>query len=129
MGKYVESVLLPNETIEYNVKFTWLDNPIRILLIPVFGLGLILLYFSDKTRELAITSKRIIGKFGWIKRNTIDYPLNKIENIEVYQGFIGRIFGFGEISVTGTGGTTLNFKGIKNPEGFKQQLNTMRYQD
>jgi len=127
MGKYINSVLLPDEEIKYNAVYTKLDNPIRILLIPVFGLGLILLYFSDKTRELACTNKRIIAKEGWISRNTVDYPLGKIENVEVYQGILGRIFGFGSIQVTGTGGTAMLFKGVKKPEEFKQKLNELRY--
>ena len=127
MANYINSVLFDDETILREGKYTWLDNPFMILLIPVLGLGLLLLYFEDATREIAVTSKRVIGKTGWISRNTTDYPLNKIENIEVNQGIIGRILSYGDVIITGSGGTSIILKGLKHPEAFKQAINQARY--
>ncbi|WP_305843173.1 PH domain-containing protein, partial [Photobacterium leiognathi] len=102
MGSYVTSNLINNESIKYEGKVSiWSMFPsflIGLVLLPVFGFGLIfwlsalLKYY---TTELAITDKRIIAKFGFIRRRTVELNLEKAESLQVYQGIVGRIFNFG----------------------------------
>ena len=54
-----------------------------------------------KTTEIAITNKRIIAKFGFISRRTIEINLQKIESIQVDQNVLGRLLDYGTIVIAG----------------------------
>jgi uncharacterized membrane protein YdbT with pleckstrin-like domain len=43
--------------------------------------------------------------FWFIRRNSVELLINKVEGIQVNQGILGRILGFGSITISGTGGT------------------------
>jgi uncharacterized membrane protein YdbT with pleckstrin-like domain len=70
------------------------------------------------TSEFGITSKRVLGKTGLIRLNTVDIVLAKVEAIRIRQSIIGRIFDFGDVLVTGTGGTVEVLKFIPDPVFF-----------
>ena len=55
------------------------------------------------TTELVITNRRVIAKFGIIRRNTLELNLSKIESIRVEQGLLGRLLNYGDIMLIGTG--------------------------
>jgi uncharacterized membrane protein YdbT with pleckstrin-like domain len=48
--------------------------------------------------------------------------LSKIEGITVTQSLSGRVFGYGEIVVTGSGGTQEPFDSIQAPLDFRQAV-------
>lgn len=86
-------------------------------------IGLILAlsrYIVFATSEFAITNKRVIVKVGLLRRRTIEMQLAKLEAIAVNQGIIGRIFSYGDIVVTGTGGTKEPFQRISEPVEFRR---------
>ena len=127
MGSYVESALTKDEHVIYQGKTSiWSLLPRIILgfiLLGFFGLGLLfwidaaIKYFSS---ELAITNKRIIAKFGFISRTTIEINIQKIESIQVNQGIFGRFFNFGSIIVSGAGNPQAPVPGISSPLGFRR---------
>jgi len=78
-------------------------------------------FINYKTSEFGITNKRVIVKVGFIRRNSIEVLLNKVEGIQVNQGILGRILGFGSIIVTGTGGTKDPFHKISAPLEFRKR--------
>jgi len=92
----------------------------------VFGVAAVLVFIPRfvryMTSEFAVTNKRVIVKVGLINRHTLELVLTKIETVGVDQGVLGRIFNFGTIVVTGTGGTKEPFKNIANPLGFRKQV-------
>jgi len=51
--------------------------------------------------------------------------LNKIEAITVNQNFTGRIFGYGDIVVTGSGGTREAFSHIEGPLEFRRAVQSV----
>jgi hypothetical protein len=53
--------------------------------------------------EMGITSKRVVHKIGIIGRKTNEIKIPKIETVELDQSMMGRIFGYGNIRITGTG--------------------------
>ena len=57
------------------------------------------------TTEFAVTNKRIMAKVGFIRRNTLDLLLTKVESIQVDQTILGRFLDFGSVVVVGTGGS------------------------
>ena len=96
-----------------------------LLLLPI-GIGvipLVLVFLRVWTTELAITKHKVIDKTGFIRRNTIELRLSKVEGLSVDQGVLGRIFNFGTINITGTGGIKTPIPYIKNPVEFRRVLN------
>jgi uncharacterized membrane protein YdbT with pleckstrin-like domain len=51
----------------------------------------------------AVINRRVIIKTGVISRRTVELILAKCEGIQVMQGILGRIFGYGSIVVTTAG--------------------------
>ena len=47
--------------------------------------------------ELAMTNKRVISKKGFVRRDTSELKLSKLETIEIKQSILGRILRFGKI--------------------------------
>lgn len=124
MGKYVESSLIKNEKVQYEGQVSaWSLMPLIIIGLLILPLGLILWavaaikYF---TTELAITDKRVIAKFGLIKRETIEINIVKIESIQVDQSILGRMFNYGSIVVSGAGNPMAPIPSISNPLIFKK---------
>lgn len=60
-------------------------------------------WFVRATTEIVVTDKRIIHKVGWIARQTKEMNMTKVETVEVEQGFVGRILGFGTVLIIGIG--------------------------
>jgi uncharacterized membrane protein YdbT with pleckstrin-like domain len=56
------------------------------------------------TTERAVTARRLVFKEGLIARSTAELSLARIEEINLDQSVLGRILGFGTLSISGTGG-------------------------
>lgn len=128
MAKYVENVLTANEKIIYQAEISmWAKANLIVLgivTLPIL-IGFFLLlaaYLHSISTELAITNKRVIAKFGFIRRNTVEINLNKIESIQVDQGLLGRIFNFGSLVVAGAGAPQAPIPGICRPLEFRKKF-------
>ncbi|MBP5779005.1 MAG: PH domain-containing protein, partial [Campylobacter sp.] len=76
-------------------------------------------FIRVKTTELALTNKRVIAKFGFISRDSVDLRLEKVESLSFSQDILGRIFNFGYIVINGAGNKTpIPF--ISKPIEFKK---------
>ena len=129
MASYIEGALIKDERVVYtgHISLWSLAHLIipGIILLPVFGVGLVFLliaFIRYKTTELAITNKRVIAKFGFISRHTIELNINKVEGIQVTQGILGRIFNFGSLIISGTGAQQAPIPGISNPLEFRRSF-------
>ena len=99
-----------------------------VLLIPVViglaysGVRLLqrLLYYV--TTEYGITSKRVLGKTGFIWRRSLDIVLAKVEAVRLNQSLFGRVFNYGTIDVTGSGGTEEKLRYIPDPLAFRNSI-------
>lgn len=142
---YIESHLLPDETIKYRGRLHWFPFLPAYLLGALFGAiavagfamqtwwlgiaGLVVaiptfawIYITKTTSEFCVTDKRVVIKVGFIQRRTVETMLGKVESIGVDQGLVGRLFDFGSILVVGTGGTQDKFHNISNPLEFRRQV-------
>lgn len=72
------------------------------------------------TSEYGITNKRVLIKSGWIRRNSLELFIDKIEAIYVDQSIPGRILDYGTLRVVGTGGTQDPFFYIPSPLTFRK---------
>ena len=140
---YVESNLTNNESVIYTAKMHWivylkgigvlilgvlmvLTKDVRImgLMVIVISIGFFFVAWLEVvTTELAVTSKRIIAKIGFIRRNTIELNHSKVESLSVNQTIMGRILNYGTIVVNGTGGNRLPVAKISNPLEFRRKSN------
>jgi uncharacterized membrane protein YdbT with pleckstrin-like domain len=127
MSSYVEDALVKDEKLLHVGHISkwsmWHLLVFGVLLLPALGIGLILLgiaYVRYKSFELAVTSKRVIVKHGFISRQTVEMNLSKVESILVEQGALGRMFNFGTLIVSGTGTSHAPMVGIADPMGFRR---------
>ena len=118
MSKYVENNLIAGEQIEYTTTYHWV---IFLSFRAIFTL-FIAPILDRNTDEFAITNKRVVIKTGLISRKTVELNLNKIESVNVDQTIMGRIFGFGNITIIGIGGTHEFFLNIRKPLEFRKKF-------
>ena len=84
-----------------------------ILIAPALRLLVLLAaIIKRQSSDFAVTNKRVIMKVGVFSNRSVEILLNKIEAIAVHQSLGGRIFGYGDIVVTGSGGTEEAFSNI-----------------
>ena len=127
MTSYVEGALTQGEQVVHVGHVSWWALwhllVLGVLLLPAFGLGLVFLiqaYIRYKTTELAITSKRVIVKVGFIRRNTVEINLAKVESVQVDQDVLGRLFDFGTLIIGGAGDPQAPIRGISSPMAFRK---------
>jgi membrane protein YdbS with pleckstrin-like domain len=139
---YVESNLLPNEEINYRARlhriiyFFPTCLFIAAVLVALAGggwiaggvlaaIGLVLFvppWIRSASSEFVITNKRVLIKVGLIRRHSLELLLSKVEGIGVDQGVLGRVLGYGTITVSGVGGTKEAFPMISDPLEFRRQV-------
>jgi uncharacterized membrane protein YdbT with pleckstrin-like domain len=128
---YVDRVLQPGEEIRYRASIHWITYLPGIALLLAAGVlwllvpeavlgrrileviaaliaagGLIVLaraWFNWWITEIAVTNRRIIYKTGFIRRETNEMHMDKVESVRVDQSILGRIFDYGDVNVLGTG--------------------------
>lgn len=127
MTSYVEGALVKDEKIVHvghiSLWSVWHLIAIGIVLLPAVGIGLIFLaiaYIRYKTTELAITTKRVIVKSGFVRRSTVEININKVESIQVDQEVLGRLFNFGTLIISGAGNPQAPITGISAPMEFRR---------
>ncbi len=116
MAKYTETHLLRGEEIAYQTTYHWMHYFTLQGLFSVFIIPLVQSYCD----EFVITNKRVIVKKGLIAIWTLEMNLQKIETVNVEQSIPGRIFGYGCLTLIGTGGTKEKFYCIKDPISFRK---------
>ena len=140
---YVATIVGPGEHVVYTGKVSLMaimSSLIGGLLLIALGVGLAFFHpvgalacvlgvifiaaalIKRASTELAVTNRRVIAKFGFIRRSTVELNLAKVESIRVEQSVMGRIFNYGSIIVTGTGSTMDPIPFISNPIGFRQAV-------
>jgi uncharacterized membrane protein YdbT with pleckstrin-like domain len=117
MGSYIQDNLTPSEIVEYETCLHWI--------VYISFRGLLTLFIApaiDKlSSDFAITNRRVIIKVGLFSRRTLEMNWDKVESIHVDQSIIGRLLGYGNIEVIGTGGTREPFMNIAAPMEFRKQ--------
>lgn len=100
-----------------------IDSLLGDLLSPICFLASIVIFIVKlipvATLEMVITNKRLIIKQGYISRSTYELQMSQIESIGLEQSFFGRIFNYGTISVSGTGGARKKTGYIADPLSFR----------
>ena len=79
-------------------------------------------YMIPRTRELALTNKRVISKEGWIRVKTSELKISKLETVEIEQGILDKMFEAGTVVCIGTGGSRTSLRGVDNPLEFRKKF-------
>lgn len=146
---YVERHLLPNERVIYKTRLHWIlfARPVLMTLVAlaltvtvgaltriewvwyltflVIGAGLVwsgIHTIELLTSEFAVTNTRLIFKVGIVARYTTELLLGKVESIGVQQKLLGRLFNYGDLVVTGTGGAREVFPRVHDPIAFRNHV-------
>jgi uncharacterized membrane protein YdbT with pleckstrin-like domain len=95
-----------------------------IVVLPLAAIALLILmpYLQRRSSEFAVTNKRVIVKVGVLSTRSVELLLSKVEGITVTQDLMGKLFGYGEIVITGSGGTKEQFAGIQAPFEFRRAV-------
>jgi uncharacterized membrane protein YdbT with pleckstrin-like domain len=140
---YIESNLLPGESVVQRARLHWIVF-LKAVAVVVVGLALLYLqpivgavvigvgvlmavppWLERLTSEFGVTSKRVIIKVGLVQRRTLELLIRQVEAISVDQSLTGRIFNFGTITLTGTGGVKETFHNIANPLEFRRSIQSL----
>ena len=129
---YIEESLSAGEQIVGFFRLHWISRRWMVLwivlAIPTVGITLTLALYEFlrlRSIEQGVTNKRVIYKKGIISRKSEEMKLNSIETVEIDQGIAGRIFGFGDVTVTGRGLSNVVFKSVDDPMAVKRQIESV----
>jgi uncharacterized membrane protein YdbT with pleckstrin-like domain len=79
-------------------------------------------FIRRATTELAATDKRVIYKTGLLRRHTVEMNMDKVESVNVDQSILGRLFGYGTVTIRGTGGGIEPLANISDPITFRNHV-------
>ena len=129
---YIQDSLSNSEEVRALFKLHWFARiPMIIwiiLAIPTIGITLLLAsweWLRLRNIEQGVTNKRVILKRGIISRKTEEMKITSIETVEIIQGVMGRIFGYGTVKVTGRGLSDLLFRNINDPMDVKRKIESV----
>lgn len=152
MGRYIEEILQPEEKVLYSTTIHWIVYLPAILAwivaIVFFALqrgatteGLNILWlalscvsalaalywtfvawFQRWTSETDVTNFRVVHKEGFIRRDTFEMNLDKVESVDVRQSIPARIFNYGDVTIRGIGEGDKDIKMIASPIQFRNHI-------
>jgi uncharacterized membrane protein YdbT with pleckstrin-like domain len=142
---YIEHSLARSETLLYRARFPafYFEAAWAVLLASVLGalwvepsgngplwIGMVLLglvaflgiLVPIWTTEIGVTNQRFIFKRGFLWRSTQELQLRAIEEVNLDQGLLGRIFNFGRLELRGTGVDDVRLPALANPLELRRAL-------
>lgn len=125
---YVSQTLGSKERILYSTGYHWL-YALGAMLLTISILGLpwgIAMFMRSFATEIAVTSDRFVRKTGLISIKSEEVSLDKIEEVTVDQTILGRIFGYGNVQVHGTGMGDIKCQMVDNPIRLRREIQTAR---
>jgi uncharacterized membrane protein YdbT with pleckstrin-like domain len=152
MGRYIDDILQPGEKVLYSTNAHWIfflpaitgwviavaflvlsrmvaaDTPMLLCLSMAAIAAIFALYktvtawFHRWTRETDVTNLRVVHKEGFIKRQTFEMSLDKVESVDVNQSILGRILNYGDVSIFGVGEGNKTIETIASPLEFRNHI-------
>ena len=143
---YIEKNLMEGEQVAYEARQHWIiyfkpfllvliaiglfaipttDVALTMQIIMAAALLLLALIWAVNIyggRKYILTNRRLILKRGIVSRQSTDLILRRCEGVSIQQSILGRIFGYGTVSVS-TGEVTNEFRQIENPVAFSKNIN------
>lgn len=119
----------PPEGVSWMERLSILHPAVKIIsfFFIVFGVfKFVQMMIYKVTTEIAITNNRLIYKRGLIARYVGEINIDRIEGVNVLQGFWGRIFDFGRVMIRGMGVGEVVLPPIERPIVFRKAIEKAR---
>ena len=110
-------------------RLSTLHPAVKILSFFIFILGIlkfVQMMIIKITTEIGVTDIRLVYKRGLIARAVGEINIDRIEGVNVLQGILGRIFGYGRVMVRGMGVGEVILPPISQPIRFKKAIEKAR---
>lgn len=106
---------------------------ISLLLIPAFGLGLLILlwwYLQCKSSKLTVKEHDLLYEQGLLSKDRAEFNIDSVRTVRIKQSFFDRIFGVGRIEIY-TAGDDPEFvaNGMPDPNRVRELINARQQQD
>jgi uncharacterized membrane protein YdbT with pleckstrin-like domain len=154
MGRYIDEILQPGEKVLYSTNAHWMfylpafpawlaavvlfilarattiEGVILLCLSSSTVVAIVALYWTTKawfhrwTTETDVTNMRVVHKTGFIKRQTFEIALDKVESVDVNQSILGRILNYGDVTIMGVGEGRKTISTIASPLQFRNNITT-----
>ncbi len=131
---YITRRLAPGESVVYEGRFHWVQKLwpwVALLLLGVVLVG-VFIFVREMVRlgstRMAVTNRRVILKSGFFATKTDELTLGSVEGAHVDQSILGRMFGFGKLTLRGRGDTHLHFPTMDRPGKFRAAIEDARMQ-
>jgi uncharacterized membrane protein YdbT with pleckstrin-like domain len=125
---YIDESLIEGERVLHRARVSWWSQ-FALLLLGILTLvivvGVFLLVWAwirVRSTEIAITNRRVIVKYGFVKRDTVEINLEKVEALRVEQGFMGRMLNYGTVFISGAGTSVAPIKDVTDPLVFRRKF-------
>ena len=152
MGRYIDEILQPGEKVLYSTNAHWMfylpaiaawivalvllifsrlvggDMLVLVCLSLAAIVALAALYwtftgwFHRWTTETDVTNFRVVHKTGFVKRQTFEMSVDKVESVDVDQSILGRILNYGDVTVLGVGEGGKTLDTIASPLSFRNAI-------
>lgn len=86
--------------------------------LPALANSLITFFFTD----IELNEQRLVYASGLFRRRTFDLPVARIESVQMEQSLLGRLMGYGQVTVIAIGSSPITTPSIKQPEKFCEAL-------
>jgi uncharacterized membrane protein YdbT with pleckstrin-like domain len=144
MGRYVTKTLLKDEVPVFETRLHRVIYVVPVLVMVVgavvcFGntlaglvvivLGALMLMARMLRRwasEFVVTNKRVVLKLGILSRTVLEMVIDRVESVDVRQGVIARVLGYGAVIIIGTGGSKDPFGMIARPIEFRRAVQSQQ---
>lgn len=103
------------------------DTMLLVLTIVPFGYG-VYRFVHGIALEVAVTNDRFVKKTGLVSITTEEVSLDKIEEVNVAESIVGRIFSFGNVDVHGTGAGAIHVIMVNDPVRLRREIQGAREQ-
>lgn len=114
---------------DFFMKLRTLHPGLKILAFFVFLMGLLKfaqMMIIKATTEIGVTDIRLVYKRGLVARAVGEINIDRIEGVNVLQGILGRLFGYGRVMVRGMGVGEVVLPPIAQPIRFKKAIEKAR---
>lgn len=106
------------------------NNPlgfiIALILIPVFGIGLLILlgwHLQNKASKLSITESEIHYEKGLLNKEHSEVSIRSVRTVKVKQSFFNRIFGVGTVEIFTAGDSPeIVASGLPDPNKVRELI-------
>jgi len=71
-----------------------------------------------RTAEYAVTDRRVIGKYGAVRQQSVDLLMTAISGASTSKSVLGRMFGYGNVWVNASGASR-ELKDVADPHAFQ----------